>query len=138
MHLSWKDGVSTLLGAAAVAVTLSVVLGWGWPMLADYRVAAVVLWALGVAMCPVAWAAVRAAAGDEAARSSLRRRLGLGTRYYNLMSALGLVATALLVAALIAPVLVLFLALALTVLVMWAVTTGRHAAPGRPRRRVSA
>ena len=37
MGLSWRDAIATLLVAAAVTVTLSVVGGWNLPLIGDAR-----------------------------------------------------------------------------------------------------
>lgn len=133
MRLTWRDAVTTVLAAAAALVLLAVTLGWGWPVITDYRVAAVVLWVLGVAMCPMAWMGVQAAVGDSDARAALQGQLGVNRTYYQFMSVLALAATVLLVWGVVAPALAVVVALAAVVIGMWLISTTRRAIAPAPR-----
>lgn len=126
MGLTHRDAVTAVLAAAAVLVLLAVILGWDWPLVAGYRPGSVALWVLGVAMCPLTWTGVRAAFGDYSARAALQTGLGLNRTYHTLMSALGFVATALLVWGVVAPGPAAFVALAAVVIGLWLISTAHH------------
>ena len=134
MKLSWKDAVTTLLAAAAGVIAFALTSGWSWPVVGDARVAAIVVWALGVAMCPVTWAAVGAALGDGGARKALGTGLGLDVRYFQVMSGLALVPTALAIWAVFAPGAGLVVAEAAFVGVMWLIATVAHLGAGSAGR----
>jgi hypothetical protein len=51
MKLTWKDGLSTVLVSAGLLMALSVLLGWGWPLLGSVRSGIVALGLVGVAAC---------------------------------------------------------------------------------------
>ena len=51
MKLTWKDGLSTVLVSAGLLMALSVLLGWGWPLLGGVRSGIVALGLVGVAAC---------------------------------------------------------------------------------------
>jgi hypothetical protein len=51
MRLSWKDAVSTVLVLAGLSMALSVVQGWGWPLLGGVRSGIIALGIVGVGAC---------------------------------------------------------------------------------------
>ena len=59
MGLDWRDGVGTLLVAAALAVTLSVIYAWKWALIGDARAGVIALFVLGYASCLVTQAPIR-------------------------------------------------------------------------------
>lgn len=114
MKLTWRDGVETVLGAAAVAVALAVTQGWGWPVLGSPRAGVVALAVLGQGMCSFAgW--TRSRWSDP---------------FIVIGSILGVAVLALIVAGLIAGTKAFVLALAVTLGVMWFVATFHHAIQG--------
>lgn len=133
MKLSWRDGVTTLLAVVVGAIAFALTSGWSWPLVGDARTAAIAIWVLGVAMCPVTWAAVAAVTGDAEARSAIGTGLGLATRYYQAMSALAIVPTGLAIWAVIAPAAGVVVAEAAFVVVMWLIATVAHLAGGTAR-----
>lgn len=138
MALKGRDAVAAVLAAAAILVLLAVVLGWDWPLIADYRAGSVVLWALGVAMCPLTWTGIQAVFGDRGAHSALEGRLGLPRAYYAFMSALGFAATMLLIWGMVAPGPAVFATLAGVVVGLWLIATGRRALATGPRTKAPA
>lgn len=72
MGLSWRDVFGTVLVAAAVAVTLSVVYSWNWPLSGDARAGAIALFVLSYPSCLVAQAPARMAAASGATRHGVR------------------------------------------------------------------
>ena len=133
MKLSWKDGVTTLLAVAVGAIAYALASQWSWPLVGDVRIAAIVVWAIGVAMCPVTWAAVAAVTGDSGARAAIGSGLGLDVRYYRVMSALALVPTGLAVWAVLAGDAGIVVAEAAFVLVIWLIASVAHLAAGTAR-----
>lgn len=51
MRLTWRDALSTVLVLAGLLMALSVVQGWGWPLLGGVRAGIVALGIVGVAAC---------------------------------------------------------------------------------------
>jgi hypothetical protein len=51
MRLTWRDAVSTVLVLAGLLMALSVIEGWGWPLLGGVRAGIVALAVAGVASC---------------------------------------------------------------------------------------
>ena len=51
MRLTWKDALSTVLVLAGLLMALSVVQGWGWPLLSGVRSGIIALGVVGVAAC---------------------------------------------------------------------------------------
>jgi len=51
MRLTWRDGITTVLAALVVLVTLAATQGWDWPLLGSERAAVAALTVLGYAMC---------------------------------------------------------------------------------------
>ena len=113
MHLTRNDLVATLAAIGVTLVTLAVIGEWGWPLLGSVRTGAAAVLLLSMGMC----AAGNASAGTPSMRDP----------YVRFMAVAGV---AILVAAVVAIVtasetwLVVETAL---VLVMWLVSTVRHA-----------
>jgi hypothetical protein len=112
MRFTVKDFVGSMLAAAAVAVTLAVTNGWGWPLLGDYRAGTIALAVIGFAMC--------SAASDY---STVR-----GTQPLVVLAAiLGVAALALMIGGLIWATATIFVWFAAVIVALWFVTTLRHA-----------
>ena len=117
MKVSFKDATATLLAALAALVALAVVNGWGWPLLGGYRAGTIALGVIGFGMCAV---------GSD--YSTVR---GLDP-FVVVAGLLGVAALGLAIAGLIWSTATLFVWLAVTILLLWLVTTVRHilATPG--------
>ena len=112
MHLTWKDGVSTLLVIAVVLVALAVVQDWGWPLLGSYRAGTVAIAILGLGMC---------ALGGSTRTETFRGP------FVATASVLGILALVFAVWALIADERAPFVALAVDTVLLWLVSTLHHA-----------
>jgi hypothetical protein len=112
MGLTWKDGVGTMLMAGAVAFTLAVTNGWGWPLLNDARAGVIGVTILGFASC------------------QLVARIGPETRWTNpflvLTVILGIAALGLVIAGLLLNSVPVLVYLTSIVVAMWLVTTIHH------------
>jgi len=117
MRLTWKDAVATLLMVAVGIVTVATVQGWGWPLLGGYRPASLVVFGLGMLMCPVGG-------------SALRTQDDMKDPYVRFASTLGFLALVALIGAMIWGTQAWFLGLAIDIAVLWAMTTIRHAVHG--------
>jgi hypothetical protein len=51
MRLTWRDALSTVLVLVGLLLALSVVQGWGWPLLNGVRAGIIALGVVGVAAC---------------------------------------------------------------------------------------
>jgi hypothetical protein len=51
MRLTWRDAVSTVLVFAGLTMAVSVVEGWGWPLLVGVQAGIIALGIAGVASC---------------------------------------------------------------------------------------
>ena len=51
MRLTWKDALSTVLVLAGLLMALSVIQGWGWPLLSGVRSGIIALGIVGLAAC---------------------------------------------------------------------------------------
>jgi hypothetical protein len=51
MRLTWKDALSTVLVLAGLLMALSVIQGWGWPLLSGVRSGIIALAVVGLAAC---------------------------------------------------------------------------------------
>lgn len=122
MRLTWKDVVATLLMVAVGFATVATVQGWGWPLLGSYRSAGLVVFGLGMLMCPVGGSALRTA--DD-----------MKDPYVRFASGLGVVALIALMGVLIWGTQAWYLALGIDVAVLWAMATIRHAFSGTPVRK---
>jgi hypothetical protein len=112
MGLIWRDGIGALLTAGAVAATLAVTNGWGWPLLGDARAGVIGVLILGFASC------------------QLVARIGPETRWTSpfivLTTILGIAALGLLIAGLVLNNMTVLVYLTATVVAMWLVTTVHH------------
>jgi hypothetical protein len=118
MQLTWRDGAATVLAALVVAVMLALTQAWSWPLLGDYRAGVVALTIIGFGMCATGAGAMQA--------SAFRQPFTI------VASLLGVVALGLVVLGLIYATQTLFVALGITLLALWVVTTVDHVltAPG--------
>ncbi len=115
MQLTWRDGAATVLAALVVPVLLAVTQAWSWPLLGDYRSGVIALTILGFGMCSV---------GNRATEASAFKQ-----PFMVVASVLGAVALGLVIFGLIFATQALFVALAITLLTLWIVTTVHHAVP---------
>jgi hypothetical protein len=129
MRLTWRDGVETVLLAGVVAVTLAVTQGWGWPLLGSERAGVAVLAVIGYAMCVLG--------GSRTAVEGLIRE-PRGHASVAVLSAFGALALVLVVVGLLVGTQAMLVALAITLAVLWAITTARHGLTGSvgPRARL--
>lgn len=126
MRLTIRDGVTSVMAALVVAATFAVTQGWGWPLLGSTQAGIVVLGVMGFAMCMVG-----TRTEDMGSRRSIREHPSMIVG-----SLIGVVALILLVGGLIADTEAWLVALAVTLLVLWAFSTVRHAfqhGPATPR-----
>jgi hypothetical protein len=114
MGLSWRDSIATLLVAAAVAVTLSVVFNWNWPLIGDARAAVIALFVLSYPSCLVAQAPARIAA-------AIRHGAAWGPFLVN-ATVLGAVAFLLLIVGVITNSVMVLVSTAIVVVAIWALT----------------
>ena len=124
MKVSMKDATATLLAALAALVAFAVVSSWGWPLLNGYRAGTIALGVIGFGMCAV---------GSD--YSTVR---GLDP-FVVVAGVLGVAALGLAIAGLIWATAALFVWLAVTIVLLWLVTTVRHmlATPGEVTRSVA-
>lgn len=118
MRLTWRDGVATLLAAAVVLVATSVVQGWEWPLLGSYRAGSVAILILGMGMC---------ATGNSATQSG-----SMKDPYVATTSALGFVTLGIAIWAIVANTETSMIALVVSTITLWAISTIAHAV-GYPR-----
>lgn len=55
MRVGLRDVWATLLTGLAVGMGLSVIQGWSWPLLGDYRAASIGMLLVGLVACPTSW-----------------------------------------------------------------------------------
>ena len=125
MGLSWRDGIATILVAAGVAVTSSLVNAWAWPLIGDARAGVVAVFILGFAACVVgggpAWI-------FSAMREGRMRGPGeIWSPFFIVAAALGALAFALMFADLFINDVSLLIWATVSVVAIWLVTTTRHA-----------
>lgn len=123
MRLTWKDGLSTALAALGAFVVVPLIAGWDWAPFESYRIGVVALGVLGEGMC------------------LMGRELGPGMRatpYVVFSCVLGGGALCLFAAGLVTGSRTLFIALALTMGVLWLASTARHALGMTSQRAVTA
>ena len=113
MRLTWRDGVATLLLAAIVVVALALVRDWGWSFPDSYRAGAVTISILGLGMC--------ATGNSSIERGSMR------DPYVALTTVLGVVTLGLAIWAIAADTEASLIALTVSVVALWAVSTLGHA-----------
>jgi len=111
MKVSFKDVSATALAALAALVALAVINGWGWPLLGGYRAGTIALGVIGVGMCAI---------GSD--YSTVR---GLDP-FVVVAGLLGVVVLGLVIAGLIWATATMFVWLAVTIPLLWLVTTARH------------
>ena len=132
MGLSWRDGIATILVAAGVAVTASLMNTWAWPLIGDARAGVVVVFILGFAACVVgggpAWIMT-------AMREGRMRGPGeIWSPFFIIAAALGALAFALMFADLFINAVSLLIWATVTVVAIWLVTTIHHALGTVPQR----
>jgi hypothetical protein len=125
MGLRWRDAIGTLFVAAAVAVTLSVVYGWNWPLIGDARAGAIALFVLSYPSCLVAQAPARMAA-------AIRRDATWGP-FLVIATVLGAAALILLIADVLTNSVTVLVAAAIVVAAIWVVTTAHRLTEAGPR-----
>ncbi len=116
MRLTWRDAVSTVLVFAGLAMALSVIEGWGWPLLGGVREGIVAAGVAGVAAC---------ALGAPLERSYFVDPFGLVTTLIG-MTVLAIA----IVGGLILGTQEFLLMLMLVIGMLWALATVRHAVEG--------
>ena len=130
MRFSWNDAAATVLVAAAGAVTLSVVNGWEWPLVADARSGAVGVFVLG-------FAASVTGGGPQWFVAALQRKAStLGMWLSILASVAGLVTFALLVVDLFVNSVPLLVWATGALFAIWVAATIHHAFETRPHIRL--
>jgi hypothetical protein len=117
MRLTWRDGLTTALLGAVVAIVVATTRDLGWPLLGSYRSAGLVLFAVGMAMCTL---------GGSAESTPAARK----DPYVAISSALGGLALLALVVVLITASEAWFIVLAVDIAALWAISTLRHAVRG--------
>ncbi len=125
MKLTWKDLTATVLAAAAVAVFLAVTRSWDWPLLGSYRMGIVALLIIGQGSCVLG--------GSADAISSLTDRTAHAVRAADIVAiVLGGLALVLAVIGLFVGTRAPFVALVVDILILWVVSTLRHALGTQP------
>jgi hypothetical protein len=124
--LTWRDAASTALVVAGLAMALSIVMGWGWPLLGGTRAGIIVLGAAGLASCVL---------GSSMDRFYFTDPFGV------LTTVVAMVAMAVgIIGGLIFGTLEYLYALMAVVAMLWALATLRHAIEGSgtaPLRKVA-
>lgn len=118
MRLTVRDAFGTLLVGCAVAVTLSVVDGWNWPLIGDARAGVIALFVLSYPSCLTARAPQRIA-------RAIQRREGWGP-FVIAATALGASALLLMLANLILNSTAVLTAATAVVVAIWIVATAHH------------
>jgi hypothetical protein len=116
MRLTWRDAVSTVLVLAGLAMALSVIEGWGWPLLGGVREGIVAAGIAGVAACVL---------GSPLERSYFTDPFGLITTLIG-MAVIGIA----IVGGLIFGTQEFLLMLMLVMGMLWVLATVRHAVEG--------
>lgn len=115
MRLTWRDGVTTLLAGVVGLVYAAHALAWQWPVVEDARGATLVLGVVGLGMCIVG-----GSGGTIASRSRFTLAAGI----------LGGAAFLLVVVGLITGWSLAVTLIAVDTLLLYAISTVRHAAAG--------
>ncbi|HET7420266.1 MAG TPA: hypothetical protein VFL27_07785 [Candidatus Dormibacteraeota bacterium] len=116
MRLTWRDATSTALVVVGLAMAVSVVAGWGWPLLGSVRTGVIALAVIGGIACIL---------GSPFERSYYFDPFGLIT------AIVGMAAVAFsVVGGLITDAPQYLLALMLVTGMLWALATVRHAVEG--------
>lgn len=143
MGLSWRDGIATLLVAAATAVTVAVANGWNWLYIGDARAGIVAVFVLGFAACVVgggpAWIFAgarrggmwggRTTPGQETMWSG-----GIWSPFFFIAGGLGALVFVLMFIGVIVNSMALLFWSTVLVVAIWFVTTIHHAVETRPQR----
>ena len=116
MRLTWRDAVSTVLVLAGLAMALSVIEGWGWPLLGGVREGIVAAGIAGVAACLL---------GSTLEKSYFTDPFGLITTIIG-MAVIGIA----IVGGLIFGTQEFLLMLMLVIGMLWVLATVRHAVEG--------
>lgn len=109
--MSWRDGIATLLAAAAVVVFGAYIGAWSMPLFTDARVAVLALGAVGIANCSVGSRGITSLKGG----------------YTGFLSLLGVAAVVIFLAGVIAAWTLAPALLATDIALMWVLATARHA-----------
>ena len=118
MRLTWRDGATTILAGAAVAVAVAVTQEWGWPLLGSVTAGILVLGAVGWAMCILG--------GTSTTDWSMKNPFTVT------MAVLGSVALVLIVIGLFSGSETVLVSLAVVTVVMWMASTTAHAIRRQP------
>ncbi len=118
MRLTWRDGATTILAGAAVAITVAVTQEWDWPLLGSVTAGIVVLGAVGWAMCILG--------GRSTTEWSMKNPFTVT------MAVLGSVALVLIVIGLFSGSETVLVSLAVVTIVMWMASTTAHAIQRKP------
>jgi hypothetical protein len=116
MKLTWKDAVSTVLVLAGLAMAVSVIQGWGWPLLGGVRAGVIALGVTSLGACVL---------GGSLDRFYMTDPFGLAT----FIVAMGALAIAI-VGGLIFGSLEFLYALMVVTGALWVLATLRHAVEG--------
>ena len=122
MRLTWRDGATTILAGAAVAIAFAVTQEWDWPLLGSITAGVAVMGAVGLAMCILG--------GRSTTEWSMKNP------FTATMAVLGSIALVMIVVGLITGSEGMFVSLAAVTVVMWAASTAAHAMTHEPRMRV--
>lgn len=125
MGLGWRDGIGTLLVAAAVAVTLAVVIGWNWPLIGDARAGVIALFVLSYPSCLLAQAPGRMAAA--------MRHEGTWSPFLVVATVMGALALVSMILVVVTNNVAALIMTAIVVVCIWAVTTVHHLVEPGPR-----
>ena len=118
--ISWRDGIATLLVAAAVVIFGAFIGAWSIPAVTDAPVAVLALGAIGIANCAI---------GSRGITS-------LKDGYTGFLSLLGVAAIVIFLAGVVAAWTLAPGLLAADIVLMWVLATARHAlTPARPALR---
>ncbi|HET8671399.1 MAG TPA: hypothetical protein VFM05_12465 [Candidatus Saccharimonadales bacterium] len=110
MSIGWKDAMATLFTASAVVVAYAKLKGFDWPLLGSYRTASVVVMVLGLGACIAASWSGTPLKDNWTVLASILGVFAFGLGLINLMANNQLV----------------FVALALDIVALWAITTLHH------------
>ena len=118
MRLTWRDGATTILAGAAVAIAVAVTQEWDWPLLGSVTAGVVVLGAVGWAMCILG--------GTSTTDWSMKNPFTVT------MAVLGSAALVLIVIGLVTGSETVLVSLAVVTVVMWMASTTAHAIRRKP------
>jgi hypothetical protein len=117
MRLTWRDGVTTLLAGVVVATYAAYAAGWAIPVVDEVRGATLLIGIVGLAMCIV---------GGSGSTIASRNSFSVPA------SVLGGAALLLIITGLVTGWSLAVPLLAADTLVLWAISTARHAMAGTP------